>query len=420
MIILKDTNSSLEVVSTGGVDGLKYSIEWVDITQSSFSPNSSEGNITSATTTTVVSAPSSLTQRQIKKISIINVHASVTQTVQIQKDISGTNFPITTVYSLAPGEALNYEDGAGWSVATIPVGGVITNPLFDGYTDYQTISNPSLPASDTVRIYARNLSGRMLPKWMSPSGVDTFFQPAFFGNNIAMYLPNTGTTAGLNLNTPWAVGTTIGHPQPSAGVYNQIKRTTSTNVVTTTNQLLGVSSIVSTAASFWRGNGALQGGFFFFTRFGIETLTAASPNATRLFAGLHSGTTNILASDSIPAISVIGLWHDTTDGANVLNILVKDGTTSQKVALNGSPTTPYQTGQAYDFYLFCRPNDSVIYYRLDNFNTGAILSEGSVSTNIPLNTAFMGPNVGMSNGTANLVASTVSIGINKIYCESDR
>jgi hypothetical protein len=162
------------------------------------------------------------------------------------------------------------------------------------------------------------------------------------------------------------------------------------------------------------------GGFFFFARFGIETLTAGTPNGTRLFVGLQSGTTNILGSDTV-AGDVIGLWHDTTDGANVLNIVTRNNSTTAKNALAGAPVTPYATGQAYDFYLYCAPNDSAIYYRLDNFNTNTILSEGSLSVaTLPRPEIFMGPNVGMSNGTANIIASTVAIGVNKIYIESDR
>jgi hypothetical protein len=313
-----------------------------------------------------------------------------------------------------------YEDGLGWSINTVTVGNALLNDTHSGYSDYSAIENPATPGTDVLRVYARKVSGRMVPKWTPPSGVDTPFQAALWGNNTILYLPNTGTTAGINLGTPWAVGTTIGHPQPTAGIYTQMKRTTSTNVVTTTNQVLGVSSIVSTAAQFWRGNSAGLGGFFFFARFGIETLTAGSPNATRLFVGLMSGTTNILASDTVPAISCIGLWHDTTDGANVINLLTKDGTTATKNALTGSPTTPYSTGQGYDFYMFAKPNDSVIYYRLDNLNTGAILVDSSVSTTLPANTTFMGPVCGMSNGTANIVASTVAIGVNRVYIESDR
>jgi hypothetical protein len=419
MIILKDTNSSLQLISTGGVNGLNYSIDWVDITASSFTPGSTEGNITTATTTTVLPAPAASTQRQVKRISVTNTNLSVTQTVRFVKDISGTDTVLTAIYSLAPNESVNYEDSSGWSVADITIGGTITNPLFDGYADFEAIANPAPPPSETLRIHAQLVSGRTLPQWLGSSGVDTSFQPALFGSNIIWYAPNTGTTAGINYGTPWAVGTTIGHPAPTAGIYTQMKRTTSTNVVNTNNQVLGVSSIVSTAAALWRGNAPNLGGFFFFARFGIETLTAASPNATRLFCGLQSLTTSILASDTVSG-DVIGLWHDTTDGANVLNIVTRNNATTVKNALAGSPATPYATGQAYDFYLYCRPNDTAIYYRLDNFNTATVLSEGSISSNLPRDNIFMGPVVGMSNGTANIVAATVGIGVNKIYIESDR
>ena len=321
--------------------------------------------------------------------------------------------------TLVTGGRLDYTSENGFTVYA-PSDLVSLNPAFTGYTDYSAISDPSAPGSDTLRLYAKKVSERVMPKWVGPSGVDMVFQPALFNNNVVLYLPNTGTTAGLNLGTPWAVTTTVAHPAPTAGIWTQIKRTTSTNVVTTTNQTLGVSSIVSTAAQFWRGNSAGLGGFFFFARFGIETLTAGSPNATRLFVGLHSGTTNILASDTVPAISAIGLWHDTTDGANVINLLTKDGSTATKNTLTGSPSTPYSTGQAYDFYMFAKPNDSVIYYRLDNLNTDTTLVDSSCSTTLPANTAFMGPVVGMSNGTANTTAATVGIGVNKIYIESDR
>lgn len=336
--------------------------------------------------------------------------------------INGTTDPYKFSGSLviAPGGSATYEDGAGWSTTTILAGDTLLNDTHSGYSDYSAIADPSAPSTDTLRFYSKRVSGRMLPKWKGPSGLDTPFQPALFGNNVVLYMPNTGTTAGINLGTPWAVGTTIGHPAPTAGAYTQMKRTTSTNVVTTQNQVLGVSSIASNSHSFWRGNAAGLGGFFFFARFGIETLTAGSPNATRLFVGLHSGTTSILASDTIPAISAIGLWHDTTDGANVINLLTKNGTTSTKNALTGSPSTPYATGQAYDFFMYCKPADSVIYYRLDDLLTGITLVDSSVDTTIPAAGTFMGPVVGMSNGTANTTASTVAIGVNRIYVESDK
>lgn len=371
-----------------------------------------------AAVATLYTVPASNTSF-IKTITVINTDV-VDRTFELFVNGTADANSISATYLVSAGGAAIYEDGQGWSTTTVQASATLLNDIHSGFSEYDAIANPAAPASNKLRIYARNISGRLLFKWIPPSGVDIIAQPALFGNNIVWYMPNTGTTAGINLGTPWSVGTTIGHPTPSAGVYTQIKRTTSTNVVTTTNQILGVSSIAAGAASFWRGNGAGLGGFFFFARFGIETLTAGSPNATRFFVGLQSGTTSVLASDTIPAISCIGLWHDTTDGANVINLLTKNGVTGTKNALPGAPSTPYATGQAYDFYIFCKPNDSTIYYRLDNLNTGVTLVDSSVTTTIPANTAFMGPVVGMSNGTANIVASTVSIGVNKIYVESDK
>lgn len=278
-------------------------------------------------------------------------------------------------------------------------------------------ANPAVPPADSLSLYARKVSGRVMPKWMPPSGLDAFVQPAFFGNNIVMYLPNTGTTAGLNLGTPWAVGTTISHPTPSStapAMYNQLKRTRSANVVTTTNQVLGVSSIVTGAHQFWRGNAAGLGGFFFFTRFSIDLWPAAT---VRLFAGLHSGTTAMVASDTVPAISLCGLWHDTTMAATVLNFVTKDGTTLNSTAI--TLNSALAAGQVFDFYMYMKPNDSTLYYRLDDVVVGNTLVDSSTTTNLPASTTFMGPSVTMSNGTANITAATVAIGVNRIYVESD-
>lgn len=418
MIVLSATTDKLEAVLSGAVTAnhLPCVVAWRDRTSTTFVAGRTLINTNNTTQVDISGSPGASTQRLVDYISIYNADTA-NATVTVRFNANGSTFVIYQA-TLVTGGRLEYTSENGWQVYA-PADIVTLNDYHSGYSDWAAISNPSAPGTDVIRVFARKIAGRMLPKWVGPAGVDTPFQPALFGNNVVMYMPNTGTTAGLNWGTPWAVGTTVAHPAPTAGIYTQMKRTTSTNVVTTTNQTLGVSSIVSTAAQFWRGNSAGLGGFFFFARFGIETLTAGSPNATRLFVGLQSGTTNILASDTVPAISCIGLWHDTTDGANVINLLTKDGSTANKGALAGSPTTPYSTGQGYDFYMFAKPNDSVIYYRLDNLNTGDILSEGSTNTNLPANTTFMGPVVGMSNGTANTTAATVGIGVNRIYIESD-
>lgn len=278
-------------------------------------------------------------------------------------------------------------------------------------------SNPTAPATNTLALYARKVSGRMLPKLMGPSGVDSPLQPAFFGNNIVMYMPNTGTTLGINLGTPWVAGGTVSHPTPATtapAIVNQMKRTRFANVVTTTNQVLGVSSMASGVQQFWRGNATGLGGWFFFTRFIVELWPAAT---VRLFAGLSASTTAVVASDTV-VNNTIGLWHDTTEAATVLNLVTRDATTTTKTPI--TLTGALAAGQAFDFYMFAKPNDTTVYYRLDDINAGTTLADTSISTTLPATTAFLGPQVHMSNGTANITVTTTAIGVNRIYIESDR
>ena len=84
MIILKATTEILEITTSTAAD-IDYSISYADITTTSFSPSTSEGKITSATSTTVLSAPSASTQQQVKLITITNRHASTANTVLLKK-----------------------------------------------------------------------------------------------------------------------------------------------------------------------------------------------------------------------------------------------------------------------------------------------------------------------------------------------
>ena len=94
-----------------------YSSTWVDVTTTTFGPSSTEGTVTSGTTT-IVSAPAASTQRQIKLISIRNRHATTAQTVYVNKDTNTTNYIITPTITLAAGECYQYTDGNGWQVFT--------------------------------------------------------------------------------------------------------------------------------------------------------------------------------------------------------------------------------------------------------------------------------------------------------------
>jgi hypothetical protein len=72
-----------------------------------------------------------------------------------------------------------------------------------------------------------------------------------------------------------------------------------------------------------------------------------------------------------------------------------------------------------DFYMWCAPNGGTIFYRLDELNTGTTLVDTSTTTTIPTATAFMGPTLQMSNGTANTTATTTAMEVMAFSCQSD-
>lgn len=269
--------------------------------------------------------------------------------------------------------------------------------------------------ADTLKVFARKVAGRMTLKYVGPSGVDQVLQDKLSENGISMYLPNNGTTVGLNYGQAWTSGGTVSHPTPSStapAIYSQQKRTRWANVVTTTNQVLGIRSATA-EKRFWRGNAAGLGGFNFHARFAVGLWPA---DTVRLFVGLSDQNTAAVASDTL-AGNCCGLWHDTTEAASVLNFVTRNGTTATKAAITLAANLA--AGQCFDFWMWCAPNGSEIWYRLVELNTGTTLVDTSTTTTIPTATAFMGPELAMSNGTANTTVTTTAFELAGHSCQSD-
>lgn len=303
---------------------------------------------------------------------------------------------------------------------TITVMELFTNPLLDQYADfYQSSLDPAAPSTSSARIYAKPIAGKMTPKWIGPSGLDQPFQGALYGNNVVMFSASGGTTGtGNPIGTLWKSNGTVSHPAPSStspAITNQMHRTRYANVITTTNQQLGPIISAADGAQFWIGNSATTGGFFFFARFTLELWVTTG---CRLFVGLASGTTSVAISDTV-AGDVCGLWHDTTDSNTTLNFVTRDNSTTTKTAIT---VNALAAGKSYDFYMFIPPGTGglggSISYRLDDIVAGTTVVDAVAGTS-PRITAFMGPQCQMSNGTANITATTVAIGVNRIYIESD-
>lgn len=443
MIILKATTESLQMV-TSSTATIDYSISYADLTPTTFAPSSSEGSITTATTTTVLAAPAASTQRQVKLLSITNRHATLSSNVYVHKRISSTNYVLMPTATLLAGETMQYLDGQGWiyyassgavkTSQTAPGSdtqimfnnaGVLTGDAgltWTNSTDTLLVSGtnaqvqlggvsavPAVPNSGTLSVYSQQLAGKMQLMKQGPSGDNEAVQASLWQNNIVLWTAGGASNAG----TWWGSATATAGGSVGAGTlavtnpYTAMRRSTFGSVVTTVNQSVGLTS----DQSFWRGNSAGLGGFYFVCRFGFNTWTAGD----RLFVGLM-GTNPGTLIDPTSIANNVGFVIEAGDTA-ISFMTVDNTTTVTKTALSGQPTLA--TNNGYDAYIYAKPNDTAIYYRLENALTGTVIVDGSQTTNLPLNSGFMYAKALMSNG-ANTTANSAVIGINRLYIETNR
>jgi len=404
MIFLNTTNQILEL-KTSSVADIDYQINWVDVVPTtSATPGSSEGKVVTATTTVIVAAPAASTSRQIKSVFIVNKHASLANTVSVVKDISATEYRLTGDFILQPGASLVYESSVGWSLGSILVN-VLTADEHTSYQDWDAIANPAVPPTDTLRVYARKISGRTMPKWTPPSGLDTPFQPAFFGNNIVMWNP-AATSGAMIGSVQTAIAAGAATLPTTTNRYSSLRKSvfTSATGANTMNSL-------RTEAMFFRGAVTGMGGFFFFCRFGFTTYTVGD----RLFVGLCVDTTALLTADPSTKLNLLGFALDGADTA--ISFMHNDGTgTATKDAIAGQPALA--NNNVYDAFIFCKPNDTTVYYRLDDLSAGTTIIDTSTSTDLPVNTTMLIGTCAIGSG-ANAGAGVAAIGLNRMYIETD-
>lgn len=103
--ILTSTDS-MEVVTSAACT-LDVVASYVDYTSSAATPGAQNTAITTATTTTFVSAPAASTQRQLKRVNMRN-KSTTTCVVTVQKDVSGTNYE-TFSTSLGPDDTYTID-----------------------------------------------------------------------------------------------------------------------------------------------------------------------------------------------------------------------------------------------------------------------------------------------------------------------
>lgn len=273
----------------------------------------------------------------------------------------------------------------------------------------QEQANNQTPPSDGLVLYAKSIGGRNMLKQVGPSGLDYVFQPSIARNKICLWQANGNATS----------TTVIGQAVSTTGTATS-RSVATTNFFTWFRRLGYVSAntagssagIRTSALQYGRGNLANTGGFHFIARFGISDASAVA--GARTFVGLTSSTGVLTNAEPSSFLNIIGIGNDSSD-AN-MQLFHNDGSgTATKINLGSSFPANTRNSDMYELVLFCPPNGSTIGYKVTNMTTG-IEAEGTINTNIPLNTQLLAWQLWRNN---NGTALSVGLDIVSVYMEND-
>ena len=287
-------------------------------------------------------------------------------------------------------------------------GGAGNVEISGGHLKLLAATDPAAPTGGLL-LYARSLAGRVLPKIIGPSGIDTSLQTGLHGNSIFQMSPANGSTSPTIIGGLITAVATVTHQQTIASA-NLWQATRRTRFQTTTTA--GNASGVRTPYGQWfLGNAAGFGGFFFRAQFGMNINLAGGQK----FCGMAFASTAI-AGDPSGLLHMCGMGYDAADSAaGNWQFMRNDGTgLATRVDLGTGAARNVTHG--YDLIMFAKPNNAELFVRIVNLHTGVVLLDTSYTTDLPAVNTALSFKCEVRNGA---VAAADNIEIAKAYIESD-
>ena len=271
-------------------------------------------------------------------------------------------------------------------------------------------SNPAAPAAGKVRVFGRNVGGRIMPAFKGPSGLDSSLQASLARNRIAWANPlGGGSTIATSAITLAATGSFIAEGVATTNLYTAMKRAVVTAAVSTT----AVAGLRSTFTQYFRGAlGGKIGGFHFVCRFGPAT--GQSIQTTRRgfcgFTSLFAASTDVNPS-TLP--HVLGVGCDAID-ANYF-IMHRTGTLAVTKIDTGISKSAADASKVYELAMFCAPGSSTVEFEFTDLTTDVVFRH-TANTNLPSPDALLGPQVYYSVGG---ISGPVGTALMSMYIETD-
>lgn len=270
------------------------------------------------------------------------------------------------------------------------------------------------PTAGTVRLFSRDVGGRILPAFVGPSGLDSSLQPLLARNKVAWFNPpgNATTVHVLGMAAPAAAGTATAASVATTNIHTSMKRL---EYAVTTASTTAVAGARDTFAQYHVGSAGLYGGFTWIARFGPSRGTA-SKTTRRWFAGMTSNTaapTDVNPSTTTTWANLIGVGADSTD--TNFQIMHKLGTAAATKVDTGIPKDLGDATEMLELVLFTPPSSANITYTFTRLSTGASFS-GTISTNMPAATTLLTWQIWSSVGGT---SSVMGVAISSVYIETD-
>lgn len=269
-------------------------------------------------------------------------------------------------------------------------------------------ANPGIQtstAASTMALYARQIAGQMRVTTVGPLGDERPLQRSVFDDSMALWMPTTsapGRAIGadsFNLGSFSSASGTVG------SAYTVKKRSVYKTASNAANSTAGMGFDRN---EFFQGSTSGYGGYFFFCRFGLDTFATS----VRYFVGLTAAGSSAICTSNIGLINSVAFsFNDNVTTWGFYHSSTGAGTTE---TISGQ--TGLASGNGYDVYIYAPANTTVIYYRLDELNTGSTIVNSSVANHLPNSTAFMKP-VAMC-GALNTSTNAGAIGVIKMYVET--
>jgi len=330
---------------------------------------------------------------------------------------SYSNTSVSSSYALTASYALSSPGGGGSPGGTTGqlqynnAGAFAGTPnlfITGGFLATTASTDPGAPPAGSIVNYAKSLAGRILPKFKGPSGIDSAYQPALFGNTVIMWLPGGAATVSIAFGMTYTarnLGTSAAQSHPALTSTSDIAGLTRANFSTGTTAT-GASGVQTSGTVAWLGNATGRGGFFFQSRFGVETVSGTY----RVAVGLSANNAALAAEPSTINNSI---WLGKDELDTTWQVITKGAGTANKINTGITITA----GQVLDLYIFSAPNSQSVTFYIKDAIAGTDLYVGTaITTNLPANTTFMY----MSTLIQSVTGTTAKLlALNKMYLEKD-